>query len=444
MMQQVNPKIEFIQGIPLGLEADDYFQPDTNNLIVLDDLMSTASKDSRITDLFTEGSHHRNLSVICINQNLYASKDPTQRRNCQYLVLFKNPIDQQQIATLARQMYPGKSKHFLEEFTKATEKPFSYLLVDLKPTTLESERLRSNVLTLSPSESHSNCEEGFSNYTCVSKPDKMGIKACDSMEVDHFLSEPGTDNTTAKTSVDHLASEPLTENRISDTTGMAEEKTSNFHPCVDCGQVFDGRYDLNRHIRRWCPANVDDCTDDEIPKKKMKLDVSSTNKENVTDSNQGFFPLVREVYNAHQKTYEKKVKYFEDAGMDEDEAEETAKAMMLHLDRRLLIEKYRNILSMLHSLKDSSLHRQIESEISQLVKDSKNGYEEALNAVLKRNRMRFNDVLEDYDEENSEDEDEDRSNTEETSGDEEDDDGDDDNDDDEEGTEEDSEEESDQ
>ena len=47
------------------------------NLFILDDLMSTASKDPRITELFTEGSHHRNFSVVAINQNLYYNKDPT-------------------------------------------------------------------------------------------------------------------------------------------------------------------------------------------------------------------------------------------------------------------------------------------------------------------------------------------------------------------------------
>ena len=45
-------------------------------------------KDGRITELFTECSHHRNLSI---NQNLYFSKDPTQSRNCQYMILFNNP-----------------------------------------------------------------------------------------------------------------------------------------------------------------------------------------------------------------------------------------------------------------------------------------------------------------------------------------------------------------
>ena len=77
----VYPPIEFHQGIPDNLEEDEYLDPRKRNLIVLDDLMSMASKDRRVTDLFTEGSHHRNLSVISLNQNLYYSKDTIQRRS---------------------------------------------------------------------------------------------------------------------------------------------------------------------------------------------------------------------------------------------------------------------------------------------------------------------------------------------------------------------------
>jgi len=78
----VRPSVEFIQGVPLDLVQDQFLDPNTSYLIILDDLMSTAAKDQRISDLFTEGSHHRNLSVIAINQYIYYSKDPTQRRNC--------------------------------------------------------------------------------------------------------------------------------------------------------------------------------------------------------------------------------------------------------------------------------------------------------------------------------------------------------------------------
>jgi hypothetical protein len=105
----VSRNVEFIKGIPMDLEEDSFLDPQTRNLLILDDLMSSVSMDPWINGLFTYGSHHRNLSIIAINQNLFYNKDPTQRRNCHVLVLFKNPIDNQQVMTLARQMYPDSS-----------------------------------------------------------------------------------------------------------------------------------------------------------------------------------------------------------------------------------------------------------------------------------------------------------------------------------------------
>ena len=109
--------------------------------------MSEASNDKRICDLFTKGSHHRNLSVICLVQNLYyqGKESRTMSLNSQYLVLFNNPRDQQQIMVLARQIYPGQSEKFLSTYRMATSKAFGYLLIDLKPDTPNDKRLWPNV-----------------------------------------------------------------------------------------------------------------------------------------------------------------------------------------------------------------------------------------------------------------------------------------------------------
>jgi hypothetical protein len=61
-------------------------------------------------------------------------------------VLFNIPVDRQPVTTLGRQMYPSRRNFLLQTFDKATEKPYGYLLVDLKPTTPDSLRLRTDVL----------------------------------------------------------------------------------------------------------------------------------------------------------------------------------------------------------------------------------------------------------------------------------------------------------
>ena len=84
------------------------------NLIVFDDQMIDASKDKRIVNLFTRGSHHRNLSVIYIVQNLFHQGKGSRNisLNGHYLMLFKNPRDKLQILTVVKQCIPGKRISF--------------------------------------------------------------------------------------------------------------------------------------------------------------------------------------------------------------------------------------------------------------------------------------------------------------------------------------------
>lgn len=65
--------------------------------------------------------------------------------NTLHVVLFKNFRDAGLVATLAQQMYPGKSKFVLEASTNATKRPHGYLLIDLKPETDGSYRIRTNI-----------------------------------------------------------------------------------------------------------------------------------------------------------------------------------------------------------------------------------------------------------------------------------------------------------
>ncbi len=145
LYDEIRPYVEFMNEIPPNLDKDDFINPRVRNLLIIDDMMTTVCKDPRITDLFTEGSHHRNLSVVVIQQNLYYGKDPTQRCNSQYIVLFKNPGDQTLIATLARQMFGNNHHYFTRQWQEATSKPYGHMIIDLKPNTPDHERLKSNI-----------------------------------------------------------------------------------------------------------------------------------------------------------------------------------------------------------------------------------------------------------------------------------------------------------
>ena len=141
-MKQVN----FVKGIPENIESR--FNPSHNNLLIIDDLMTELHSDARLTRLFSVGSHHRNLSVIFIVHNLFHQGREMRNisLNSHYLILFKNPRDKQQVATLARQMYPSSWRFLVEAYNDATANPHGYLLLDLKPSTDGKFRVRSKIL----------------------------------------------------------------------------------------------------------------------------------------------------------------------------------------------------------------------------------------------------------------------------------------------------------
>ena len=147
-MMRIMPGIEFNEGIPDDIDNADYLDVSQRNLIVLDDLMAQSGKDKRISDLFTKGSHHRNLSIIYIVQNIFHQGKEMRNisLNAHYIVLFKSPRDKQQISMLARQVNPGKVQEFMRSYEDATRRPHGYLMLDLKPTTDDQQRLKTNVL----------------------------------------------------------------------------------------------------------------------------------------------------------------------------------------------------------------------------------------------------------------------------------------------------------
>jgi hypothetical protein len=111
--------VDFQQGLP----DLDNLDSREKHLIILDDLMDET--DQRAASLFTKKSQHRNITVMYIVQNLFhrGKHHRTISLNGHYMVVFKNPRDVSQIMALAHQMYPQRTKYFLEAYTAATAQP---------------------------------------------------------------------------------------------------------------------------------------------------------------------------------------------------------------------------------------------------------------------------------------------------------------------------------
>ncbi|CAF1035618.1 unnamed protein product [Brachionus calyciflorus] len=130
-----------------GIPDIDEIVPSQNNLIILDDLMKECEENVSIQKLFTIDSHHKNISVFFITQNIFSRGKFTRtlNLNSHYLVLFNNPRDKLQISTLARQMFPGKSSFFIEAYDNASSKPHGYLMIDLKQTPENRNRIQTGI-----------------------------------------------------------------------------------------------------------------------------------------------------------------------------------------------------------------------------------------------------------------------------------------------------------
>jgi hypothetical protein len=149
-----NPSIVFHNGL-IEIENIDSKQ---NNLLILDDLMNTCKNDDSILNLFTMDSHHNNISVFLITQNLFSQGKYTRTMslNSHYLIIMNNPRDKTQIDYIARQMYPGKSKFLIESYDEATKEKYGYLLLNLTQSCPNDFRVQSGI--------------GFDRVRCVYQP----------------------------------------------------------------------------------------------------------------------------------------------------------------------------------------------------------------------------------------------------------------------------------
>ena len=87
-----------------------WFGPTRGGVLVLDDLMEEGGQDKRVLDLFTKDSHHRNITVLYLTQDLFppGKFSKTINRNAHYIVAFKKTRDQTGIRTILLQAFPDR------------------------------------------------------------------------------------------------------------------------------------------------------------------------------------------------------------------------------------------------------------------------------------------------------------------------------------------------
>ena len=141
-LKKINKKIQVNEGVPENFE-NPLGKP---CLFILDDLLNE-SYSRVVCELFTKGSHHRNLSVILITQNFFHQAPHCRdiSLNAKYLVAVKNVRDRNQFSYLARQVLPEASASLCAAYKEATRNAHGYLILDFAQDTDDRLRFLTNV-----------------------------------------------------------------------------------------------------------------------------------------------------------------------------------------------------------------------------------------------------------------------------------------------------------
>ena len=365
-MQEILTNIEFMRGIPEKNDEDSFFDLEKNNIVICDDMMSVTAADPKIADLYTEGSHHRNLSVINLTQNLFpiGKNAVTQRRNTQYMIIFKSPMSQDQIRTLGTYMIPGRLDEFLHLYDEATRKPYGYLVIDAKQTTPFEERFKTNIFlskhptteTQCKNDSTSICDQGddgvrfyCNNCKYIHKNEDVFDKhKCDQSEA---LEEGIKHESLTKT--DHLVMNLSKDNMME----------SNY-PCAECGDLFDTPRMLYRHIKQCGEDNTD-----EVWKRML---------EEVFEDTEAVFNRKIEEYAAY------------------DDANKRARRAMKHVYKTELKAIFKKYFIFAQLLESNEMYDQILEDFHTLQFEKHCSREKALKYAIRKNDVIFDQVLDKY------------------------------------------------
>ena len=147
-MQRTLKNFRLHPGLPTRSELDEFTHDGCHRLIILDDLMQQVIKNDEMELLFTQGCHHRRISIIFITQNLIPQGKNSRNiaLNTWYIVLMKSLRDKLQIAYIGRQIFPGKAKYIEEAYEDSMKEPgHPYLMLDLSPYSDDKYRVRSRI-----------------------------------------------------------------------------------------------------------------------------------------------------------------------------------------------------------------------------------------------------------------------------------------------------------
>jgi hypothetical protein len=133
--------IRFIEGFPAEqIRENTLFNVDKPSLkcLIIDDLVTSALRSPVFIDLFTVISHHQNMIVIAILQNLHADTQSQRQimnsiiRNVSYVVLFADRRQTSACKQIAKTYFCQEEHRLMEpyKFLINSKCKYDYMLID--------------------------------------------------------------------------------------------------------------------------------------------------------------------------------------------------------------------------------------------------------------------------------------------------------------------------
>lgn len=132
-------KLEFCEGMPSYEDIERLTSTNKHTVLMLDDLSHEWNNSELGLQTITAYSHHKNMSVICIQHSVFMRGCRHAREislNQHFIIFTRSPRDGYQLKYLGQQIFPGKSLMIAdayEEIVANSLDRYPYMVLNLSP-----------------------------------------------------------------------------------------------------------------------------------------------------------------------------------------------------------------------------------------------------------------------------------------------------------------------
>ena len=291
----------------------------------------------------------------------------------------------------------------MDLYKAATDKPYGYLVIDLKPTTPDADRLQPNVLEDTLNRSVENRQVKLPPPTrspeLVKPSDTKAQEDLTMAEAQQILEELQQLRKAFKRNGTEAARYNLAPppgkrlKRMSSTESNQSEPeptTATMPSCTNCGAYYATWEDLKRHKKQNCPVTKNGKDRKKMtPEEERKLwhDLHVVN-DAVEDTRGEFEDKVKEI--------------MEEQGISEKKAQRMSHNELLPKLRKTYRQGLADYIIQMHKIQETDMYCKLMQTVEHLMEEEDFGQEEAIKQAFKQRKFMFDTLVEELDIESEE------------------------------------------